>query len=85
MTESTNLTPLISSDIPEVSTAATEAVLLLNQLKNGAINKAEFDELIDDLTIMDNISKDMVTLEVYVEIQKAFAFILTLKSIAALI
>lgn len=85
MTQPVVLTPLLSSNIPEIVSAANEAIILLDQLKDNKITKSEFDELIDDLTLMDNINRDMITLEVYIDIQRAFVFIMTLKSITTLI
>lgn len=79
------LDPLLTSHIPEVKNAAEQAAKLAGLLKTGEISKSEFDELIDDIAHIEKIKKDMFDLVVYMDIQKAFKIILTLKSIATLI
>ena len=79
------LNPLLTSKISEVRQAAEQAANLSEQLKAGDLTQSEFDELIDDITRIEQINKDMFNLTVYMDIQKAFQIILTLKSIVTLL
>lgn len=79
------LNKLLVSEIPQVAEAAQRAQLLTAELTAGKLTKDEFDELIDDLTSIDNIDRAMITLEWYREIAKAFQIIMTLKSLTSLL
>lgn len=79
------LNKLLFSEIPEVVEAAKRAKQLVIRLESKELTKDEFDELIDDLTRIDNIDRSMITMEAFREIVQAFEVIMTLKSLASLI
>lgn len=78
------LNQLLVSKIPEVKEAAERAKELVLRLEAKEISKSEFDELIDDLTRIDNIDRSMISLQRYNEIMMAIKIILTLKSLTSL-
>lgn len=78
------LNQLLVSKIPEVKEAAERAKELVDRLEKDEITKSEFDELIDDLTRIDNIDRDMISLQRYNEIMAAIKIILMLKSLTSL-
>jgi hypothetical protein len=54
-------------------------------LQSNTISKSEFDDLIDDLTNIEDINEEMFTVECYREIAVAFKIITTLKTIVSII
>jgi len=78
------LNKLLVSKIPEVKEAAERAKELVIRLEANEITKSEFDELIDDLTRVDNIDRSMITLERYNEIMTAIKILITLKSLTSI-
>lgn len=78
------LNQLLVCNIPEVVEMASKTTKYAMQLHNQEITKDEFDDLIDDLTRIDNIDRSMISLERYREIMTAIAVILKLKSIVSL-
>ena len=78
------LNKLLISEIPEVVTAAQRADVITSKFQSGEQTKSEFDELIDDITKIDNIDRNMVNIEIYREIKQAFDVIMTLKSLTSL-
>lgn len=78
------LNKLLISEIPEVVTAAQRADVITSKFQSGELTKSEFDELIDDITKIDNIDRNMVNIEIYREIKQAFDVIMTLKSLTSL-
>lgn len=78
------LNQLLVSKIPEVKEAAERAKELVLRLKSGEISKDEFDELIDDLTRIDNIDRAMISLQRYNEIMTAINIIIMLKSLTSI-
>lgn len=77
------LNQLLVSKIPEVKEAAERAKELVIRYEADEITKDEFDELIDDLTRIDNIDRAMITLQRYNEIMAAIKIIITLKSLTS--
>ena len=78
------LNQLLVSKIPEVKEAAERAKELVLRLEAKEITKSEFDELIDDLTRIDNIDRAMISLQRYNEIMAAVKIIITLKSLTSI-
>lgn len=78
------LNQLLVSKIPEVKEAAERAKELVLRLEAKEITKSEFDELIDDLTRIDNIDRAMITLQRYNEIMMAIKILVTLKSLTSI-
>lgn len=79
------LNELLISPIPEISDAANLATNYLSMYQDKQINKEEFDELITDLTNIDNIYSEMLDVEVKSELTQALTLILKLKAITNLI
>lgn len=79
------LNDLLLSPIPEISEAANLATNYLSMYQDKQINKEEFDELITDLTNIDNIYSEMLNVEVKSELTQALTLILKLKAITNLI
>lgn len=79
------LNDLLISPIPEISDAANLATNYLSMYQDKQINKEEFDELITDLTNIDNIYSEMLDVEVKSELTQALTLILKLKAITNLI
>lgn len=76
------------SNIPQIPTTnyATEKALeYIAMLQSNDISKSEFDDLIDDLTNIEDINKEMFTVECYRDIALAFKIITTLKTIVSII
>lgn len=78
------LNDLLVSEIPEVVEAAQRATQLVARFKAKELTKDEFDELIDDLTRIDNIDRSMITMEAFRELVEAFTIIVALKSLASI-
>ena len=79
------LNDLLISPIPEISDAANLATNYLSMYQDKQINKEEFDELITDLTNIDNIYSEVLDVEVKSELTQALTLILKLKAITNLI
>lgn len=75
---------LTKSNIPQIALAATKALALNQELVNGTITADEYNELLEDVVKLDNIEKDMLTIELARLVVKAYNTILTLKTIASL-
>lgn len=80
-----NLNDLLLSKIPEVADAARRANELVVEYQAGQISKSEFEELIDDLTNIDNIDRSMISLERYNELMTALTIIVTLKTLIPMV
>ena len=81
----TFLNKLLISEIPEINLSAKRAAEILERYKKRELNKTEFDELIDDVTSLNNISLAMINIEIQREIVSAYNLILTLKSVTGII
>jgi hypothetical protein len=81
----TFLNNLLVSEIPEIVLSANRAAEILTRYEKQEISKSEFDELIDELTNLNNISVAMINVETQREIVSAFNLILTLKAVTGII
>jgi hypothetical protein len=80
----TNEIPSIQQ-IPTTKYAMDKALEYIDMLQSNTISKSEFDDLIDDLTNIEDINEEMFTVECYREIAVAFKIITTLKTIVSII
>lgn len=75
---------LTHSSVPEIATAAKQALKLFDSMQAGSISPSEFIELLDDVVKLDKIQQNMMAIEVYRLINQAYHTILTLKTLASL-
>ena len=79
------LNDLLVSSIPEVAQAAARAKDITKRFEDKEITDSEFKELIDDIANLDRINRNMISLEQYREIVRAFTIIMALKGLASII
>ena len=75
MDKNADLQKLLSSPIPEIRTAAQQAVSLNGKLSRKEISYSEYVELMDDISRLDRIDKAMFKEEVFIAIKKAYEII----------
>ncbi len=75
---------LTHSSIAEIAQAATKAIELNAQLINGVLSADEYNDLLDDVIKLNDIKRDMITIDVYRLMVKAYNTILTLKTLSSL-
>ncbi|MEM2159469.1 MAG: hypothetical protein QXN55_00790 [Candidatus Nitrosotenuis sp.] len=66
---------ILISPIPEVKDLGERAVTLKKQLDEKQITEDEFTELLEDIKSLNNIHKEMVSLETWRELLKAVQII----------
>lgn len=75
---------LTESDCSETSSAAKKALLLVEKVQNNEMTKAEFDDIIDDLTSLEHINDNMKEMDLYRQVITAYQAILQLKTMMSL-
>ena len=78
------LESLIKSTIPQISTAAEKALNANTLYKTHQISTDEYLDLIDDITRIDYINKEMETELIYMSIVNAYKLISQLKTLISL-
>ncbi|MGZ8924332.1 MAG: hypothetical protein ACXW2E_00480 [Nitrososphaeraceae archaeon] len=78
------LNSFLLSDIPEVVNTTKRAQLLIDKRLANQISNDEFDELMADLTNIDNINRSMISLEAYRELAELVSTIISIKSTISL-
>lgn len=74
---------LLTSGIPLIAVTAQQARDYAMELKDGKITQAEYEDLLEDLTCLENIDSKLFQVEIYREVCKAFQYLATLKAIAS--
>lgn len=83
MANNQDLADMITSHIPLIANSAARAQHIKAEFEAGRLSHDEYKDLIDDISRLDNIDKEMFTIEVYREIVQALAYIATLKDLAS--
>jgi hypothetical protein len=75
---------LTHSNNIDIAHAAIRAIELNKQLANGVLSADEYNDLLDDVIKLNDIEKDMMTIDIYRLIVKAYNTILALKTLTSL-